>query len=103
MGVDIYHENERGEKKSIINDPKGLMFGFIEDNETFVNAKTKLLKYVDPWGDAVFNELQMEDLIQDLSLAQGQTKDEQTKNFFSHIIETAKNVKTHEYLRFCGD
>ncbi|WAC10377.1 hypothetical protein [Dyadobacter pollutisoli] len=67
------------------------------EKETF-----KLLKYLDPYGDTIFNNLQMSDLISDLIYLKGI---EQNNELINLIIELAKKCQSdnHCYIAFYGD
>lgn len=61
-----------------------------------------LLKYLNPYGDTVFNSLQSEDLIFDLN----KLKEQDAQNLMiDDLIELAKHCKQtpHTYLIFYGD
>jgi hypothetical protein len=62
---------------------------------------SKLIKYLDPYGDTIFNGLQMDDLITDLEKLQELNYSETT----TKVIELAVECKTnsHIYLVFYGD
>ena len=62
----------------------------------------KLLKYLDPYGDTTFNNIQITDLLDDLEVLKGYDGDE---NLFDEIIDLATKCKNepHTYLTFYGD
>lgn len=61
----------------------------------------KLLKYLDPYGDTVFNNLQMNDLIEDLRVLQGK----EVNDLVEEVVTLTKECKaeSHTYLVFYGD
>ena len=61
----------------------------------------KLLRYLDPYGDTIFNNKQMEDLIGDLQILQ---QDHYTP-LLDEVIEICLTCKTsaHTYVAFYGD
>jgi hypothetical protein len=61
----------------------------------------KLLRYLDPYGDTIFNRLQMDDLIQDLR----QLKRLETNSRIDDVLLLAERCKEdiHTYLYFYGD
>lgn len=61
-----------------------------------------LLKYLDPYGDTVFNHLQMNDLISDLIVLK---KYDPINSSIDRIISLAKVCQEtiHSYLVFYGD
>lgn len=61
----------------------------------------RLLRYLDPYGDTVFNRLQMDDLIDDLQ----QLKKMETNPLIDEMLLLAERCKqeAHTYLSFYGD
>lgn len=92
MNYVIVLKNEKGENIDLIYD-----FSF----ETGDVSRFKLIKYLDLYGDTIFNNLQMDDLIFDL------LELEKTNNLINmdSIISLAKRCKNevHTYLWFRGD
>ena len=75
------------------------------DYEEFENMRFdtfKLIRYIDFYGDTVFNNLQMDDLISDFKLLKSFSKQYEVIN---EIIELAIECKgsVHTYLKFVGD
>jgi hypothetical protein len=62
----------------------------------------KLIKYIDPYGDTVFNHLQMSDLIADFEIV---AKLEPENELIDIIVQLAKQCleQSHLYLVFYGD
>lgn len=62
----------------------------------------KLIKYLDPYGDTVFNSIQMNDLISDLKYI---TLIEPDNKVIDEIILLAQKClgEPHQYLSFYGD
>lgn len=65
--------------------------------------KYKLLKYIDPYGDTIFNSLQMPDLITDFTNLINEIP--HLKKEIEDVISIADVSKksVHQYLKFCGD
>lgn len=61
----------------------------------------KLLCYLDPYGDTIFNRLQMDDLIDDLL----KLKKAENNPLIDEVLLLAERCKlnTHTYLFFYGD
>ena len=73
-----------------------------EFNSIYLNDnRYKLLKYIDPYGDTFFNNLQMADLIDDLN----QLKQLDNNSLIDEIIGLAHKCEDsiHTYLAFYGD
>lgn len=68
-------------------------------------ADTRLLKYLLPWGDAIFNQAQANDLLDDIRIAAGANVG---SPLGKHLLEIKPLVEqlaaeTHCYLWFIGD
>jgi hypothetical protein len=66
---------------------------------------SKLLKYIDPYGDTVFNHLQMDDLIAEITDLLNTHGFKYPNNYLKDILILAKECKDgiHKYIRFYGD
>jgi hypothetical protein len=66
------------------------------------NNDFKLIKYLDPYGDTIFNNLQMKDIIADMEII---AKMEPNNKLIDEIILLAKRCmnEPHLYLVFYGD
>ncbi len=90
MGIDIRWENERGEKLEEIPDPRhclGLALGLLSLDNTIC------LRFIDPYGDTVFNQWQIPVFIDELQwLLQSITTEEfaalQEKTFRVYNLQT---------------
>lgn len=63
------------------------------------------VKYIDRYGDTVFNRLQMIDFIAEMGVMREKTQDEDTKTVIDEIIQLAEKCKAkpHLYIKFYGD
>ena len=63
------------------------------------------LRYVDPYGNAIFNRLQMDELMQELKRIRGVAQTELEREFIDAVERLAQRCKDrlHLYLRFRGD
>src|SRR5689334_15545033 len=68
-------------------------------------AETRLLKYVVPWGDAVFNQTQAADLSRDIAIIRGLNPGSGLDNRLSEVQHLVDQLATkpHAYLCFVGD
>jgi hypothetical protein len=102
MGVDLFLEDERGAQIAGVLDPANTLVRLIMRTP---DAGSRCLKYVDPYGDTVFNQLQIGDLLDELrALRVGQRTDDE-RNHLDKVIELAERCQgsTHHYLKFHGD
>lgn len=97
MAWTVILENEN--KRPIISLNKEFRSNLLFDED--YKSKFQLLKYLDPYGDTVFNKNQMDILIADLLLLQKKSENKVVRE----IIELARKCKDgiHMYLVFYGD
>lgn len=65
-------------------------------------AGTTLLKYLDQYGDTVFNRLQIKTLLNDLNSTTAYSNYNDLKEEFRELHEEMIS-QPHLYFRFCGD
>ena len=72
---------------------------------TIENKKFYCLKYIDLYGDTVFNRLQMDDLIKELLIVKEESRSIELSDFITLLVDLAKKCKNdvHLYLKFYGD
>jgi hypothetical protein len=102
MGIDVRLKRESGEVLGEIDDPK-MTLSRAAQRDAF--AGTRLLKYLVPWGDAVFNQAQADDLEADIAYVKRANPDPQLLEILSHLeaLVTQLSCETHAYLWFVGD
>ena len=92
----------------ILEDENGIALSSLDhkvDAVIFLNpteiTEFKLIKYIDLYGDTVFNNLQMDDLIADLN----RLKESNPSYEIDPIVQLAVRCKSerHLYLKFNGD
>jgi len=98
----IILEDERGAREDFIFDSASVLYCLLPD---ITEADWRCLRYVDRWGNTVFNNLQMTDLIDDLERLQSAADADSEKELLSQIIELARRCQSevHMYIRFEGD
>ena len=96
MGWTIIHEDEDGRTVAVYD--RDLIFDLSNDIDL---STTRLLKYLDPYGDLVLNSSMLEDFIHDLN---------QLSTFYKfHDIDSliefirAASTRPHCYIRIAGD
>jgi len=69
------------------------------------DASSYCLRFIDPYGDTVFNELQIPILIDELSIAINKLTDHEIVGFANEVINLVKKAqnKVHTYIKFYGD
>jgi hypothetical protein len=102
MGIDVRTESERGEAISEVLDPYGRTQALLPDDR---DAASPCLRFVDPYGDAVFNQLQVPVLIGEVRKRLRDVRDTDVRTHWEEILRLIESVegKTHTYVRFVGD
>lgn len=108
MGVEAYLRTESGEAIRGLPDPAGGTFDAAGDFERLIpyeDRSFRLLCYVNPYGDTVFNTVQMEDLLGDLErLAALNPKPIEKRGLDRlRVISERCRSEPHEYVWFVGD
>jgi hypothetical protein len=89
MGIDLYMEDERGAKLADVSDPRGLV-GCLISLAGLEN--TVCLRFIDLYGDTVFNQLQIPDLIRELEAAREFVTDERVAALGQRAVEEARKA-----------
>lgn len=90
MGVNLYMEDEDGAQLAEVGDPKG----FVERIVSIAgNEKTVCLRFIDLYGDTVFNQLQIPVLVRELEAARGQLTERRFAQLGQHALKSARKAK----------
>jgi hypothetical protein len=102
MGMAIQLEDQQGKVLEEIPDLESFLARLFPswDDESF-----HCLRYIDPWGDTIFNHLQMDEVISELRRIRAKTTVEAERAFVDAIEGMAARCKEgeHLYLKFLGD
>jgi hypothetical protein len=102
MGMSICLETRDGKATEEIPDLESLLSRFFPswDDQTY-----HFLRYIDPWGETVFNHLQMDELIFELRRIRSKASSEEQCAFVDAIEGMAGRCKDGDglYLKFIGD
>jgi hypothetical protein len=102
MGMSIRLETRNGKAIEEIPDLESLLSRFFPswDDLTY-----HFLRYIDPWGETVFNHLQMDELIFELRRIRQKASTEEQRAFVDAIEGMADRCKDSDglYLKFSGD
>lgn len=90
MGVNLYMEEEDGTRLVEVLDPQGYVGTIVS---LAGNENTVSLRFIDPYGDTVFNQLQIPVLIRELEAARGLLTEERVAQLGQHMLESAKRAK----------
>ncbi len=103
MGINTAWINERNETKQEVFDN-----GMVLSNLTsrwFTLTDTVCLRFIEPWGDTVFNQSQIPVLLEELKAEISFQSNPKTRNHLetvAQLVERAVN-QTHTYIKFIGD
>jgi hypothetical protein len=102
MGILVALEDERGKQLDTVEDPRGHLFRSLPSEG---GRAEKLLGYVDRYGDTVFNRLQMDAVLSELSALIADAKEPEQTLLLERIRDLASRCKreAHCYLKFYGD
>jgi hypothetical protein len=102
MGLAISLETEQGEKIGIVADIHNWLLTQLKRPDL---SETHCLRYLDPWGNTIFNHLQMRDLMEDLMRVRNLVTNTEQSELLDKIEEFAKRCTEgiHLYVKFSGD
>ena len=102
MGINVYWKNESGE-----------ILGELSDADFLLSNLSKLLyqqpgscaRYIDPAGDACFNQLQLPDLLSELQQVRTKVAGGRPAKQLDDLIALVAQARgtTHSYVWFLGD
>jgi len=101
MGIDVRMETEDGRELKALLDPQGLVNKLLPD---YRDANYSCLRFVDPYGDTTFNQLQMPHLVDELKRVLAGLSDKPLRAQCAALLDLAEaaNGKVHTYLKFYG-
>jgi hypothetical protein len=101
MGIDAQLRAESGEVLSEVGD--GNMVLSLATNSQL--SSTRLLRYLVPWGDAIFNQAQASHLADDIAKVKGDYPGSPLSEALSEIEPLVERLakESHLYLWFVGD
>jgi hypothetical protein len=103
MGLLIELRTESGEVVDRVGESEPTLLLVLPDEEE--EKEFPLLRFVDPYGDTVFNGLQSEALIPELKRLQSRATSQQQRKLMERVLELAEACRSsvHHYLVFVGD
>ncbi|MDR3459260.1 MAG: hypothetical protein P4N60_17660 [Verrucomicrobiae bacterium] len=101
MGIDLRWEDERGEQLAVLPDD-GFVEQFLppEDSPDF-----PCLRFVDPYGDTVFNQPQITQLLLELESLSAQKHEPAVERHLRAVLAFVRKAagSGHAYIRFYRD
>jgi hypothetical protein len=104
MGIDVAWVDERHEQKQFVSDSQQVLTGLATSRWSKLGGSV-CFRFVVPWGDAVFNQAQNKDLLNELSAEVRETSDPKVRAQLQkviHLVVLASN-EAHTYIKFIGD
>ena len=101
MGIDVVLEDADRKAIQECHDPKRLFARFLRGRDL---SSTCCLRFIDEFGDTVFNRAQSAVLVDELGVAR-EDADAETRKYIDNAIRLARlaSRKPHLYVRFVGD
>jgi len=102
MGINCSLQDENGSTIKEEADSSNLMSRFVLHDNL---GPYRLMKYLDPYGNSSFNQLQFDDLLRDLEMAKASSSAAEFKQYLSRVIRLVEEAKqsVHTYIKFIGD
>jgi hypothetical protein len=102
MGIDVRIESENGEMLAEWGDPHNRTQALLPSRS---DASFYCLRFVDPYGDAVFNEAQISFLASEIRRQLDTIQDREARNHGDAILRLVESVegKPRVFVRFVGD
>ena len=102
MGLRIRLEGERGKRYASVDDPYHLFRRLMKEGDVM---HTCCLRFIDPYGNTVFNRIQMSQLLIELEGLHEFVKSTEQDELLSRIEELAQRCarEPHLYIKIYGD
>ena len=102
MGIELVWEEENGIELARLIDPQSLVQKWLPPEPAMNFA---CLRFVDPYGDTVFNTLQLPVLLQELKSCNSTSLELRAAEHLNEAIALVGKAQgyIHTYLRFVGD
>ena len=104
MGIDASWNTESGEPKQQVFDPRQCLTA-LATTRWHKLGDTKCLQFVDPWGDAVFNQAQIPHLIEELRAETRESHEPEVQVHLAKLLRLVERAvdQMHTYIKFTGD
>jgi len=102
MGLEVVLESERRDRIDGVADLTNILHRLLPSPD---DTSFRCLRYIDWYGDTVFNRGQMPDLIEEIRRLGKNARDHEEVELLGRIVELALQCqsKPHRYVRFIGD
>jgi hypothetical protein len=104
MGIDVAWVSESREPKQQVFDPQQLITELVRDSWCYL-PNSVCLRFIDPWGNTVFNQAQLPILVAELRASHEQQVRADLKAHLGKVIRLLEQARgrTHTYIEFIGD
>ena len=104
MGIEVAWVNERQEPKQQIFDSHNVLTTLAISRWSKLNESV-CLRFIDPWSDAIFNQGQITELLDELRSEATALTDQKMLAHLTKVIRLVEQAvgKTHTYIKFIGD
>jgi hypothetical protein len=102
MGIDLRWQDERGELLAELLDENGLVESFLP---SFEAQDFPCLRFVDPYGDTIFNQIQIPELVSELERLSQQKHKPEIERHLKAVLDFVRQTvgQVHTYVGFYGD
>ena len=102
MGIDVYWKNESDQILGHLSD---VDFVLSDLSDLFYRHPGSCIRYIDPAGDACFNQLQLPDLASELRQVRNAVTDTRQVARLDDLIALVSRAHgtSHSYIWFVGD
>lgn len=103
MGIDVAWITERHEPIQEVFDPRGYLTALAIS--TWPSLTSTCVRFIDPWGNTVFNRTQIPVLLSELRSVRQDAADKETRAHLEKVIRLIERAvdRTHTYIKFIGD
>jgi hypothetical protein len=102
MGLSVALQNEDGRTIQMVLDPKNHLHRLLPAAD---DASYPYLRFIDWYGDTVFNRLQMQGFLNEWTKLKQKVTTDEEREVIEGIEKLARDCQTepHLYLKFIGD
>ena len=99
MAIDVVWQDENGAELAHSPVPWEERMG-----RSAILAQSHCLQYIDPYGDATFNQLQLTQLVREMEQAVAQIHPSRLRDQAEQVLAFVRGcVDIHTYVKFVGD